>query len=112
MNAHVTKTPPGQTAGLRNASSIGIGDSSKPIKTPAVTQARIDLLADDIVDTTGWFIDQLNCLPAQRAAGDYTGMIYTLRRARAYWIAISGSTKELVERNDERLSGLRQGSDQ
>ena len=94
--------------GLNSNAFPGGNCNQDAIAKPAVTQARIDLIADDIVDSAGWLIDQLNCLPTQRAAGDIVGMIYTLRRSRAYWIAISGSAKELVERNDARLSELRQ----
>jgi hypothetical protein len=57
----------------------------------------------------GWLVDQLYVLPAQRAAGDYSGMLYTLRRSRAYWRHISEVARELASANDERLSSLRQG---
>jgi hypothetical protein len=113
MNAH-TKNPATREAptGLDKASLPGGIDEQIITPNANVLQARIDLLADDIVDTAGWLIDQLNCLPAQRAAGDITGVIYTLRRARAYWVAVSGSARELVAANGEHLSALRQESDQ
>jgi hypothetical protein len=45
---------------------------------------------------------------AMRNAGDVTGTVYGLRRAGAYWRAISGSAEELVAADAERLSALRQ----
>jgi hypothetical protein len=108
MTAH-TKNPPAVGAdGLDDA--FPVGNCNEVIIAPKanVSQAKIDLLADDIVDTAGWLVDQLYVLPAQRAAGDIVGMIYTLRRARAYWVAVSGSTRELVAANGEQLSELRQ----
>jgi hypothetical protein len=106
--SHQNETPAGGP-GLGDMSLPCIIDGFENAPKAHVAQAKGDLLADDVVDTAGWLIDQLNCLPAQRAAGDVTGMIYTLRRSRAFWIAISGSAKELVERNDELISALRQG---
>jgi hypothetical protein len=73
-----------------------------------VLQAKIDLLVDDIVDTAGWLISQLSVLPSQRETGDVTGLIYTLRRSRAYWKHIAEIAAELVTLNDERLSATRQ----
>jgi hypothetical protein len=110
MNAFQTsKNPPAGVAdGLDKASLPGGIDEQVITPNANVLQAQIDLIADEVVDSAGWLIDQLNCLPAQRAAGDIVGMIYSLRRARAYWLSTSGSAKELVERNDERLSALRQ----
>jgi hypothetical protein len=78
---------------------------------PSINQAKLDLIVDDIVDTAGWLVDQLYVLPAQRAAADYSGMLYTLRRSRAYWRHISEVARELAAANDERLSALRQGED-
>ena len=106
------ETPPGQTAGLGNMSLPGGIDASENAPKARVEQAKIELVADDITDTAGWLIDQLNCLPAQRAANDFGGMVYTLRRSRAYWLAISGSAVELVAANDARLSALRQAEGQ
>jgi hypothetical protein len=102
------ETPPGQTAGLKDMSLPGGIDGSFNAPKARVEQAKIDLLVDDITDIAGWLVDQLNVLPAQRAAGDFAGMLYTLRRSRAYWIAVAGSARELAAVNDERLSAIRQ----
>jgi hypothetical protein len=69
-----------------------------------VAQAKIDLLTDDIADTAGWLVSQLSVIPSQREAADIVGIIYTLRRSRAYWRHISEVARELAAVNDERLS--------
>jgi hypothetical protein len=97
--------------GLDNSALLASFDTQDPIKHPAVLQAQIDLLADDVVDTAGWLISQLSVLPSQREAGDVTGLIYTLRRSRAYWKHIAETAVELVAADDERLSALRQSGD-
>jgi hypothetical protein len=73
-----------------------------------VSQAKIWLLTDDIVDTAGWLVAQLSVLPSQSEAGDVSGLIYTLRRSRCYWRHISEVARELAEANDARLSAIRQ----
>jgi hypothetical protein len=104
---HSNERPPSLN-GSPSETSFLAGEASENAPKARVEQAKINLLVDDIVDTTGWLVDQLNVLPAQRVAGDVTGMIYTLRRARAYWKAISGSAAELVSVEGERLSAIRQ----
>jgi hypothetical protein len=103
--------PAGSADGLDDAFP---GENCNLVIAPKanVSQAKIDLLADDIVVTAGWLVDQLYVAPAQRAAGDVTGMIYTLRRSRAYWRHISEVARELASANDERLSALRQAEAQ
>jgi hypothetical protein len=110
MNIQECKNPAALAGatGSDKCALLGGIDTRDATAKPHVTQARIDLLADDIVDTAGWLIDQLNCLPAQRAAGDITGVIYTLRRSRSYWKHVAETAAELVAANDERLSALRQ----
>jgi hypothetical protein len=97
----------GQAAGFGDVSSSAV-DPSSIGPNAKVAQVKIDMLVDDIVDTAGWLVSQLSVLPSQRAAGDVAGMIYTLRRCRAYWKSISGSALELATANDDRLSALRQ----
>jgi hypothetical protein len=103
--------PPSANGSL-SGTSVLAEDGSKNAPKAHVAQAKIDLLVDDITDTCGWLVDQLNVIPSQRAAGDHSGMIYTLRRSRCYWRHISESARELAAANDERLSGLRQESGQ
>lgn len=98
----------GGAAGPGNSSCLA-ADSSVNAPKADVAQAKIELIAEDVIDTAGWMVSQLKVLPAQLASADYAGMIYTLRRARSYWKAISGSAADLVAANDERLSALRQG---
>jgi hypothetical protein len=74
-----------------------------------VAQAKIELLVDDIGDNIGIMIAVLEAGLAMRAASDVVGLIYSLRRARVYWKAISASAAELVAADAERLSALRQG---
>jgi hypothetical protein len=109
--AKSNENPAVGAAGFGDMSLPGGIDGSDTAPNACVAQVKIDMLVDDIVDTAGWLLHQLNVLPAQRAAGDVSGMIYTLRRSRAYWRAISGSATELVVANDERLSALRQAKD-
>jgi hypothetical protein len=98
MNIQECKNPAALAGatGSDKCALLGGIDTQDATAKPHVTQARIDLLADDITDTAGWLIDQLNCLPAQRVAGDTVGIIYTLRRSRAYWRHISESAAELA----------------
>ena len=53
-------------------------------------------------------IAQLNAALAMADAGDTVGLIYALRRSRAYWRSISESAADLVAADAERLSALRQ----
>ena len=94
-----------------NSSSIGIGDGSENAPKAQLDQVKIDLLADDITDTSGWLVSQLHVIPAQREAGDIAGLLYTLRRSRCYWQHITESAWELAEAHGQQLSALRQAED-
>jgi hypothetical protein len=97
------KTPPGQ-AGLANMSLRGSLDNRERTPFQAATQAKIDLLVDDIGCNVSAMTAQLDVVIAMRAANDPTGILYGLRRARAYWRAISASARE--------LASLREGAGQ
>ena len=113
----IRETPPGGIpAGLNDKAASNAFSSENDIRADAPTcqpekpasQAKIELLVDDIGDTVGCLIATLSAALAMRDAGDTVGLVYSLRRARAYWTAISGSAKELVAADAERLSALRQ----
>jgi hypothetical protein len=111
--APTNQNPPAGVADGLNSNAFPGGNCNQDTAPKVgVAQAKIDLLVDDVVDTAGWLISQLSVLPSQRVAGDVTGFIYTLRRSRPYWKHIAETAVELVAANDERLSGLRQESDQ
>jgi hypothetical protein len=84
---------------LLKKSLLGGADTShlapkEPMQAPrdgAVAQAKIELLVDDIACNVGILIATLNVALAMRDAGDTTGLLYALRRAKAYWRAISAS---------------------
>ena len=94
-------------AGLGISSSIGITNGPENPPKADVTQARIELILDDVGDNIGALIATLNAAIAMRNAADNIGLIYSLRRARAYWKFISVSAAELVEADAERLAALR-----
>jgi hypothetical protein len=78
------------------------------LKETPVSQAKIDLLLDDIAANTSVMIAQMEVVLAMRAASDVVGLLYGLKRAAAYWRAISATAAELVAVDAERLSALRQ----
>jgi hypothetical protein len=101
---------------LLKKSLLGGADTShlapkEPMQAPrdgAVAQAKIELLVDDIGCNVGILIATLNVALAMRDAGDTTGLLYALRRAKAYWRAISASAADLVAAEAPRQSLLRQ----
>jgi hypothetical protein len=109
MSSINDETPPLGAAGLGDDAFPGGNCTSKITPKAHVTQAKIELLFDDIGCNIGGFIATLNAAVAMRDAGDSVGVIYALRRGRAYWKAISLSAAELVAVDAERLSALRQG---
>lgn len=88
----------------------GIGVADPP--NIDVAHEKIGQLVTEISDTAGAMIAQLNAAIAMAAAGDTVGLVYALRRSRAYWLAIAGSAADLVAADAERLSVLRQEGDE
>ncbi len=97
----------GDAAGLGNSSCLA-ADSPKIAPSLATAQAKIELIRDDLAATISPLQATLDYALAMYAAHDDCGLVYSLRRARAYWQAISGSARDLVAAEAERLSALRQ----
>ena len=108
----------GAAAGLPSGLSFS-GDTQDSAPNPrptqdisrnpvAVREARLELLREDLTCNASAMIATLEAALAMRAADDDCGLIYSLRRARAYWRAISGSAAELISTEAERQSALRQ----
>lgn len=76
-----------------------------------VAHEKIAQLVGDISDSAGVMIAQLAAAIAMAEAGDTVGLVYALRRSRAYWRHISESAVDLVAADAERLSALRQEGD-
>ncbi|WGJ16145.1 hypothetical protein QEV83_07850 [Methylocapsa sp. D3K7] len=87
-------------------------DTQTTIEKFETAQAKIDQLFDDIGPNINAMGAMLNAAAAMHEAGDPAGLIYALRRVRAYWVAVSESAKELVAADAERLSALRKESRQ
>jgi hypothetical protein len=81
---------------------------SDPVPNPQVAETNIEQLVGDIAGGAGIMIASLYEAIAMAQAGDTVGLIYALRRSRAYWHSISESAAELVSADAERLSCLRQ----
>jgi hypothetical protein len=82
---------PGNGPLLKKSLLGGADTSQQAPRDGAVAQAKIELLVDDIGCNVGILIATLNVALAMRDAGDTTGLLYALRRAKAYWRAISAS---------------------
>jgi hypothetical protein len=94
--AHIRENPPaGGAGGLWNAFPDG-ECSSNIAQKPEVTQAKIDLLSDEIGWIIGPMIATLEAALAMREAENIPGLIYGLRCAGAYWRSISVNAKDLV----------------
>jgi hypothetical protein len=102
---HTNETPPLGAAGL------GVAQANT-FPSAEISQAKIEILLDDLTDTGGWMVSQLNCLPNQRLAGDVDGFLHTLRRARCYWLVIAAEAQLLVAAHGDLLSALRQEGQQ
>jgi hypothetical protein len=70
-------------------------DGKLNTKSHAVTQAKIGLLREDIVETIGPMIATLQAAVAMGHIPNDAGLIYGLRTAQAYWRSISWSAREL-----------------
>ena len=102
-----TAKPPSVKGGPGNSSCFA-ADNSEIAPSLATAQAKIELIRDDLAATICPLQATLDCALAMCAARDDCGLVYSLRRARAYWQAISGSARELVAAEAERLSAIRQ----
>jgi len=93
--SQMCETQPGE-AGLAKMSLPGSFDNREINPKTHVAQAKCDLLVDDIGCNVSAMMAQLDVILAMRAANDPTGLLYGLRRARAYWSAIAASARELA----------------
>jgi hypothetical protein len=100
MASH-NETPPLGTAGLGENAFPGRNGTSELAPTPAVTQAKIDLLSDEIGLNICPLISTLEAALAMREAGNVPGLIYGLRCAGAYWRSISVNARDLVALRQE-----------
>ncbi|HXW71995.1 MAG TPA: hypothetical protein VEK34_11215 [Methylocella sp.] len=99
---------PADGPGLAESTFPG-GNCSFEITTKAhVAQAKIELLIDDIGCNVGVLINTLHAVLALRDAEDVKGMLYSLRRGKGYWKAISLSAAELIAVAAEQQSAIRQ----
>jgi hypothetical protein len=87
--------PRGQVAGVAECSLLGGVNGSESAPNPAVVQAKIGLLREDIVETIGPMIATLQAAVAMGHVPNDAGLIYGLRTAQAYWRSISWSAREL-----------------
>jgi hypothetical protein len=60
-----------------------------------------DLIRDDIACNIGAMAATLNAALAMHGAEDDIGLLYSLRRARAYWLAIAASARDLAALKQE-----------
>jgi hypothetical protein len=98
---HAKQSPSaGGADGLGETSLLGGFDGSEIPPNPAVTQAKIELLREDIVETIGPMIASLQAAVAMGHIPNDAGLIFGLRSAAAYWKSISWSAREL-----QRLRG-------
>jgi hypothetical protein len=91
----------GGAAGLGDDAFPGRNGTSELAPTPAVTQAKIDLLFDEIGLSISPMIATLEAALAMREAGNITGFVYGLRCAGAYWKNITANAKDLVALRQE-----------
>jgi hypothetical protein len=94
--AHQNETPPLGAAGLGEC-CFSKENNSQSAPNPAVTQAKIELLREDITETIGPMIASLEAAVAMARIPNDAGMLHGLRNARAYWRSITGSAGELQQ---------------
>ncbi len=93
------ETLPQATAGLESASNLGRCDTQTLSLNPLLAQVNVswrDLIRVDLTANIGAMSATLNAARAMRDATDDCGLIYALRRARAYWQAIAASVHDLA----------------
>jgi hypothetical protein len=110
MDAQTENPPAGGAGGFDKTAFPGRNCNQTITPTANVAQAKIDLLFDDIGPNLYAMGAMLNAAAAMHEAGDPAGLLYALRRMRAYWRPITGSAAELVAADAERLSALRHGA--
>jgi hypothetical protein len=79
-------------------------DGNTNTKSPAVTQAKIGLLREDIVETIGPMIATLQAAVAMGHIPNDAGLIFGLRSAAAYWKSITINARDLVALQREGAS--------
>ena len=84
---------------LESVSTLGRCDTQTFSPNTPIAQAielRLDLIREDLAANIGAMSATLNAALAMRDANDDCGLIYALRRARAYWQAIAASARDLA----------------
>jgi len=85
-----------------------VTDSPEYAPPAYVLQSRIELIREDLVNTVGGMQAQLAAAVAMADIPSDQGLLHALRLARHSWKAISLHAAELVERDAELASILRQ----
>jgi hypothetical protein len=98
----------GAAAGLPDASLLGSLDTQDIAPKPApaqdkvkrnpvaVLEARLELMRDDLVANITQASLHFDVALAMLSATDDVGLLYALRRVRAYWQSIAADAKELA----------------
>lgn len=73
----------------------------RPRGLAPVECAKRELIRDDLDANISAMQASLDCALVMLGAGDDCGLLYSLRRARAYWRAIGGSANELASLGKE-----------
>jgi len=85
----MNETRPLGAAGLESVSTLGRCNTQTFSPNTPIAQAiepRLDLIREDLAANIGAMSATLNAALAMRDANDDCGLIYALRRARAYWL--------------------------
>jgi len=90
----MNETRPLGAAGLESVSTLGRCDTQTFSPNTPIAQAI--LIREDLAANIGAMSATLNAALAMRDANDDCGLIYALRRARAYWQAIAASARDLA----------------
>jgi hypothetical protein len=90
----MNETRPLGAAGLESVSTLGRCDTQTFSPNTSIAQAI--LIREDLAANIGAMSATLNAALAMRDANDDCGLIYALRRARAYWQAIAASARDLA----------------
>jgi hypothetical protein len=84
------------------SSLLGGTDTQKITPNPKVSQARIELLCEEIDCLIGPMISTLEAALAMREAENIAGFVYGLRCAGAYRRSISAHARDLVAVRETR----------
>jgi hypothetical protein len=106
---HQNQTRPLGAAGLGENASFDEECNSNNAPKAHVSQAKIDLLTDEIYHSASALSSTLNVLSAGYEAADVAVQIHALRQSQRYWRFISALARELIAAEAERASAFRQG---